>query len=131
RSRQHRPGGPRSAAGCGPDPVVVHQPSQRLAIEKDDPPTDPLNLLSGIISESRRRDEYALGGALAFEAARERLEVRPTHRMIRGPPLRLDVDRVEPELVLVDHAVDPVVTGTTDVAGCILLLGAAVVHRDE
>ena len=111
------------------DPVVVHQPSERLPVEQNDPSADPLGVLSGFLREPRSGDEDALRGALALEAAGERLEIRPTNCVIGRPPLGLDVDRVEPELVLVDHAVDAVVAGPANVSRRILCLRAAVAHR--
>jgi hypothetical protein len=64
-----------------------------------------------------------------LERAHERLDVRPANRMV-GPSLGLHVDHVQPEPVLVDHAVQALVAGAAKALGGVLTR-AAVAHRQQ
>ena len=79
-----------------------------LAIDEDDLAVNLLHELAGLFGKFRGGDENTLAGASALQGAGEFLHLRPTDRSI--PPLGLDVNDVETEPVLLDDAVDPLVS---------------------
>lgn len=54
------------------------------------------------------RHEYALGGTLSGERSHEALDVGAAHFVVRGIALRLNVDGIEAQRILMDDPVDPV-----------------------
>jgi len=83
--------------------VVHHQLGELMTVDEDDSRRHALRIVPGLVTEFRGRDEHALGGAFAMEGAKELLHVRSTDG--RLPRLGLNVDQIETESVLPNHAV--------------------------
>src|SRR6266545_2609457 len=108
--------------------MVDHQLGQPPPGDQDDLPLDAVDILLGLLRESRGRQQHALPGPEALHAPGELLHVWATNRIL--PSLRLDAHNVQPQLVLFDDPVDATVAGTPNgLAG--VNEGATVAHRHQ
>ena len=71
----------------------------------------PRQIALGIGREIRGGDEHALAGPLAGQAADELLNRRPPHLDLGRVALGLNKDRIQPQRVFVDDAVDATYSG--------------------
>ena len=69
-------------------------------------------LTSSVVTSGPR--DAGLG---AVQRTDETLDVRPAHRAVSGVALRLNVDAVEPQWVLLDNAVQTFVAGPSQTFG--------------
>lgn len=113
------------------DAVVDHEAGERGAVDEHDRlPQEALSIFAGILGEASRGDEKALRYALSGKRPDERLNLRPSDRPLRIPPLSLVADGSKSESVLTDDAVYPLVTTLFgDVGTGVQAL--AVTHRHE
>jgi hypothetical protein len=84
------------------------QPRQLRPIDQDDPDVDARGVLPSIGAEGRCSDEDAPSGPLPLQRPSELLNVRAPNGLL--PPLRLEVDQIKAETILLDDAVDPLIT---------------------
>ncbi len=90
------------AHGVHADAEVHHVPSEGQAVDEDDfrVRLDSLHVVIGVLREGRGRDEDALAPLLREQATGEVLDDWAADDAF-SPPLRLNVNGVEPEPVLV------------------------------
>jgi len=81
-----------------------HQPRQLRPIDQDDPRVNALGILLRVGAEGGGGDENPLPRSLALESPRELLNVGSPDCPL--PPFGLEVDRIEAETILLDDAVD-------------------------
>src|SRR5215216_3233320 len=89
--------------------MVNHEIGELLAVDQDDPLTEPLHVALGLPGEPSGGNEHALGGLGHLQGTDERLNVRATDRLV-GPPLGLDIDQVHAKSVLIDHPVQATIS---------------------
>ena len=112
--------------GAAADVVEDHQPGERAAVDEHDLRIDLAGVVDRLAGERACRHEHPLPGPSAVEGSDKLVDVGATDRA--GPALRLEVDRLEAEPILVDQAVDPLVgPGTGKPAGG--FAPSAVAHR--
>ena len=89
--------------------MVDHQIRKLVAVDENDLlALDSFHVVNGVLREGGGRQDDALPGSDVIHAADEALDDGSTHWTI--PPLCLDANHVQPELVLLDHAIDAAVT---------------------
>jgi hypothetical protein len=85
--------------------VLNHQAAQSLTVNQDDPGCYPVGIGDGLRGEAASGDEDAPVGLGTVQCPDELLDLWPTHRPGRPVSLGLNVDAIQPERVLADHAV--------------------------
>jgi len=88
------------------------------------------DIFAGVIREPRCCDEHAFGRALSFQTSGECLHVRSANGPVECPSLCLNVDRVQAKLVFVNNAIDPVISGPTNVSCRDRRSCATISHRN-
>ena len=92
------------------DAILDQQGSKFLAIDEPDAVLDAINIGRRISRKVRGRDEDPLTRALPRQGADEALEIRPADFVGWVVALDLNVNGVETQCVLINHAVDPAIT---------------------
>ena len=87
--------------------MLDHEGRELRAVDEHDAVGDLLGVLASLLREAARGEEDTFLRAAPSERAEESLNLGPTHRGL--PPLRLDVDLLQAQLVERDDAVDPAV----------------------
>jgi hypothetical protein len=106
-------------------------PSDRSgpAVDQDDPGRHPVGVCDGFRREATGGNEDAAVCLGSVQRSDEFLDLRPPDRLAGAVSLGLDVDAIQPERVLADHAVQSFVSGLPEVfcrPG-----GTAVPHRRQ
>jgi hypothetical protein len=99
------------------DVVLNEKACQHEAIDQDHAGVDLVRVAERIWTEATRRDEDPSVRLGTMQGADESLDVWAPYSALGGIPLRLNVDPVEPELVLLDDAVEPFVARAAKVLG--------------
>lgn len=113
---------------CDADPMLNHQVNEPLPIDEDKIP-DFLRISSSLLGELRSCDEYTLPALPTGHAPDKFLELRFSHRGV--PTFGLNIDDVQPEWILLDGAVDPLIARPTDDHLGHVLERPSVSHRHE
>lgn len=106
------------------------QARELLAVDQHYAVLDVPNVVSRLLREPGRGDEHALVRSLANETAYKGLESWCTDRVAVLVALRLNIDRIQAKRVILYHAIDAAVAGTTK-ALAHLKIAAAETHRDQ
>ena len=110
------------------DVVFDHQGRKPPPVDQDDPLRHLFDVFESVPGEKRCGNEDAPVGVLLRQAPRKFHDLRATNAIL--PTLRLDVQEVQAQLVLLDDAVDSAVARFADnLPG--VFNGAAISHRNE
>jgi len=87
-----------------PHAVVDHQSRETLAVDKNDSRINVLDVFLRVGGKPARGNKHALTRSLAMERANKFLKLGSSYRL--PPSLRLDVDDVKSESILIDDTVN-------------------------
>ena len=85
-----------------------------LAVDEHNPSANPFGERTSLLCEGRGRREDALGRLRAFQTTRKTSNIGLTDRVIELISFGLNVDAVESKSVLVDDAVEAVISASAN-----------------
>ena len=86
--------------------MLDHEVGQHDSVDQDDPCVHLLGIAVGVGAELAGRDEDTAVSLRPVESTDEALNIGATDRAIRGVSLRLDIDAIEPEPILLNDPVE-------------------------
>lgn len=87
-----------------------HQPAKLLRIDEDDTATYLSRRIHGTFCEARGRNEYALLRLLQTQRAEKLPDSARTNKIAITIPFGLDVDLIDTEWILVNDAINAIIT---------------------